>query len=74
MKRLIGILSFLFCFSAFADTSVAPARVSLFSTTVDWRGVTGLPLSQYTGYFTGRDRSLLKNGLILYYLDYNMRE
>ena len=71
MRKLLSVLSVLLCCSAFADTTVAPApaRISLFSTTVDWQGVTGLSLSQYTGYFTGRDRSLVKNGLILYYLD-----
>lgn len=72
MKRVIALLSILFCCSAFAEDtpSVPPVRrVSLFSTTVDWRGVTGLPLAQYTGKFTGINSSLLKNGLILYYLD-----
>ena len=77
MRKLIALLSVLFCCSAFADTTTTPPapaplpgpRVSLFSTTVDWHGVTGLPLSQYTGHFRGTDRTLLKNGLILYYLD-----
>lgn len=77
MRKLIALLSVLFCCSAFADTTTTPTppaplpgpRVSLFSTTVDWHGVTGLPLSQYTGHFRGTDRALLKNGLILYYLD-----
>jgi len=72
MKRIIALLSCLICMSAFADTTTpAPItpQISLFSTTVDWAGVTGLSLAQYTGKFTGGDRSLLKNGLILYYLD-----
>ena len=72
MKRVIAFLSCLICASAFADTTTpAPVvpQVSLFSTTVDWAGVTGLSLAQYTGKFTGGDRSLLKSGLILYYLD-----
>jgi len=74
MKKIIALMSVLLCCSAFADTTTTPStpsapRVSLFSTTVDWQGVTGLPLSQYTGYFRGTNRSLLKNGLILYYLD-----
>lgn len=77
MRKLIALLSVLFCCSALADTTTTPTppaplpgpRVSLFSTTVDWHGVTGLPLSQYTGHFRGTDRTLLKNGLILYYLD-----
>ena len=73
MKKVIAILSVLVCGAAFADdTPTQPlpgARVSLFSTTVDWSGVTGLSLSQYTGNFSGAPRKLLKNGLILYYLD-----
>lgn len=75
MKKLIALLSVLFCFSANAETTTTPPaplpgpRVSLFSTTVDWAGVTGLPLSQYVGHFKGQNRSLLKNGLVLYYLD-----
>ena len=72
MKRVIALLSVFCCFSAFADTGILPPpvqRVSLFSTTVDWRGVTVLSLSQYTGKFVGQNRSLLKNGLVLYYLD-----
>lgn len=60
------ILSFV-CFSAVAD-DVAP-RVSIFSTTVDWAAVTGLPLNQYTGEVKGINKSLVKNGLVLYYLD-----
>lgn len=73
MKKLIFALLALLCAPANAETTPPPVpvtpRVSLFSTTVDWHGVTGLPLSQYTVEFTGRDLSLLKNGLILYYLD-----
>jgi len=71
MKRIIALLSVLCCFSAYADEVPVPVapRISLFSTTVDWQGVTGLPLSQYIGSFTGGSLSLLKNGLILYYLD-----
>ena len=61
------------CISAFAETTpptppLTP-RVSLFSTTVDWAAVTGLTLNQYTGKITGKDKSLVKNGLVLYYLD-----
>ena len=73
MKRVIACIACMFCISAFADTATPPApigpRVSIFSTTVDWAGITGLPLAQYTGKFVGTDKSLLKNGLILYYLD-----
>lgn len=75
MKKIIAVLSVLFCCAAFADDTPTPPvpapqpRVSLFSTTVDWHGVTGLSLAQYTGRFSGGMPSLLKNGLILYYLD-----
>ena len=71
MKKLVIALFILLFTPAFADdaTSLPGPRVSLFSTTVDWAGVTGLSLSQYTGHFTGQNKSLLKNGLILYYLD-----
>lgn len=61
------------CISAFAETTPPTPpftpRVSLFSTTVDWAAVTGLTLNQYTGKITGKDKSLVKNGLVLYYLD-----
>lgn len=75
MRKLFATLSVLFCCSAFAADNQSPSTplpgptVSLFSTTVDWAGVTGLRLSQYTGNFHGAPRSLLKDGLILYYLD-----
>lgn len=72
MKILYGLIAGFLCASAFADTTppVPPApRVSLFSTTVDWAAVTGLTLNQYTGKITGTDRSFVKNGLVLYYLD-----
>ena len=70
MKKIIAILSVLLCTSAFAgDDAPQSSRISLFSTTVDWEAVTGLSLAQYRGHFTGRNKSLLKNGLILYYLD-----
>lgn len=72
MKKLAALLLCLICIPAFADdiNTIPPApRVSLFSTTVDWAGVTGLPLSQYTGKFSGGTPALLKNGLVLYYLD-----
>jgi hypothetical protein len=41
----------------------------VFSTTVDWAAVTGLPLRQYTGKITGTDKKLVKDGVVLYYLD-----
>ena len=71
-------LSFLFV-NAFADTVPVPPplgpdpaivqRVSVFSTTVDWAAVTGLTLNQYTGTVEGVDKKLVKDGLVLYYLD-----
>ncbi|MBR5354892.1 MAG: hypothetical protein IK122_02090 [Alphaproteobacteria bacterium] len=71
-------LSFL-CVNAFADTAPVPPplgpgpaivqRVSVFSTTVDWAAVTGLTLNQYTGIVEGVDKKLVKDGLVLYYLD-----
>lgn len=44
-------------------------RVSIFSTTVDWSAVTGLSLHQYNGEFVGNNKGLVKNGMVLYYLD-----
>ena len=61
------------CLNAIADTAPVPVvpvqRVSVFSTTVDWAAVTGLSLHQYTGEIYGTNKSLVKNGLVLYYLD-----
>ena len=71
MKKILAIFLSMICFSAIADNILAPLgpRVSVFSTTVDWAAVTGLSLRQYTGEITGRNKSLVKNGLVLYYLD-----
>ena len=76
MKFIIPFLFSLICATAFATDSPqtpptpAPApRVSIFSTTVDWEGVTGLSLHQYTGKIGGIDRNFVKQGLVLYYLD-----
>lgn len=70
MKRLYAAFLSLICVSAFADTQPLPGpRVSIFSTTVDWAAVTGLPLRQYTGKISGINKSLVKNGVVLYYLD-----
>lgn len=65
---------FIFCACAlFAVSAIAAdeimRRVSIFSTTVDWSAVTGLPLHQYSGDFVGKNKDLTKNGLVLYYLD-----
>ena len=70
MKILPAIITAILSLSAFADTPVLPGpRVSLFSTTVDWAAVTGRPWQQYSGQISGGNKSLLKNGLVLYYLD-----
>ncbi len=72
--KIKPILLLLLCSQfAFADSATPPApitpRVSVFSTTVDWAAVTGLPWRQYTGKIIGRDKSFVKQGLVLYYLD-----
>jgi len=70
MRRfLIFIMYILVCVSVNAVSSVPTPRVSVFSTTVDWSAVTGLGLYQYTGVFKGENKDLLKNGVVLYYLD-----
>ena len=79
MKFLSAIFLSFLCINAFADATQTPPplgpgpaivqRVSVFSTTVDWAAVTGLTLNQYTGTIKGRDKSLIKEGLVLYYLD-----
>ena len=75
MKNIFTIFLSLFCVAAFADTQPVPPppapvqRVSVFSTTVDWAAVTGLPWRQYTGKIMGQDKSFVKQGLVLYYLD-----
>ena len=72
MKFLTAVLMCLCVMPAFAADNVPPKpiqRVSVFSTTVDWAAVTGLTLNQYTGKVMGTDKSLVKNGLVLYYLD-----
>ena len=78
MRFLSTLFLSLICCSVFADTQpvLPPApgpapvhRVSVFSTTVDWAAVTGLPLNQYTGKIEGKNKSLVKEGLVLYYLD-----
>ena len=76
MKILKSLFLLFVCTGAFADTQPTPPptptptpRVSLFSTTVDWAAVTGLSLRQYTGKISGTKKSLVKEGLVLYYLD-----
>ena len=62
MKKIISIICCLICVNAFAAGCI-------FSTTVDWEGVTGFSLHQYTGKIGGTDRDFVKQGLVLYYLD-----
>jgi len=78
MKKIIALIMSLFCYVAVADVvppvppippSPVSSRVSIFSTTVDWAAVTGMGLKQYTGKITGNNKSLVKDGLVLYYLD-----
>jgi len=59
----------LICFAANAEDALPQPNISLFSTTVDWEAVTGLRLHQYTGKVGGTSRFLVKEGLVLYYLD-----
>ena len=74
MKKLL-IALLLICTGAYADNTVPPSkpapvsRVSVFSTTVDWEAVTGLTLHQYIGKISDTDKSFVKQGLVLYYLD-----
>jgi len=79
MKNLFSVFLSLVCVNAFATnypptpsptpSPTSSSCVSLFSTTVDWEGVTGLSLHQYTGKIKGIDRDFVKQGLVLYYLD-----
>ncbi len=74
MKKILALFLSVICFSAFADDVPTPPpllqpRVSLFSTSVDWAAVTGLPWQQYRGEITGTSKFLVKEGLVLYYLD-----
>lgn len=68
MKKLILSLCSLFIATvAFAADAPSP-RVSIFSTSTDWQGVTGLSLNEYNGKFIS-DKKLVGRGLVLYYLD-----
>lgn len=76
MKKLLAMFLSVICFSAVAEDDTPPpppqpqaARVSLFSTSVDWQAVTGLPWNQYNGTISGTSKYLVKEGLVLYYLD-----
>ena len=73
MKKFLTLFLTLICFSAVADDNTPPPqqppRVSLFSTSVDWSAVTGLPWQQFRGEISGKSKLLVKEGLVLYYLD-----
>lgn len=60
-------------FAAFSAEEPTPEptpapRLSVFSTSTDWEAVTGMRLGQYRVKFIS-DKSLVKNGLELYFLD-----
>lgn len=67
MKKIISVLLALIVAPAYSATTPAP-RVSIFSTSTDWQGVTGLTLNEYSGKFIS-DKKLVGRGLVLYYLD-----
>jgi len=76
MKRLIAfiMLSCAVTVARGATTSTAAplprAPISIFSTSTDWEGVTGLTLEEYHGKFKYSNNSkLVGRGLVLYYLD-----
>lgn len=72
MKKLICALLCCICLMpAWAEDEEKPTpvqRVSIFSTSTDWQGITGLLLQEYRGKFVP-DKKLIGNGLVLYYLD-----
>lgn len=74
MKKFIVMAGFLALVFApvcgFAADSTPAPRISIFSTSTDWQGVTGLSYSEYFGHFKyGTTNKLVGRGLILYYLD-----
>ena len=70
MKKIIFLFAILCPLFTLAETPapVAP-RVSIFSTTVDWAAVTGKSWKQFSGVIKGQNKSFVKKGLVLYYLD-----
>lgn len=70
------VMCFLFNSSVFAatnepgkgDSPEAQPRISIFSTSTDWEGLTGLYYHEYRGNFV-TSSSLVGKGLVLYYLD-----
>jgi len=71
MKRVgIVLLLLLGATASYAADDVPPApRISIFSTSTDWEGVTGLQLSEYKGKFISDSKLVGNKGLVLYYLD-----
>lgn len=76
LSAVSGILISLSAIAADAPSTPsnpnAPARapISIFSTSTDWQGVTGLTLNEYHGRFkySATDK-FVGRGLVLYYLD-----
>ena len=68
MKKLILSLCSLFVATVAFAADAPSSRVSIFSTSTDWQGVTGLTLNEYNGKFIS-DKKLVGRGLVLYYLD-----
>lgn len=50
------------------DPTPSQPRISIFSTSTDWEGLTGLRYSEYRGKFIPSSK-LVGRGLVLYYLD-----
>ena len=64
-RKTILFLFLLIPLSVTADTSI---RTSIFSTSTDWEGITGLYLSEFNVKFSG-GKNLVDKGLELYFLD-----
>ncbi len=76
MNRLIAFVVMLTCVATGARGATATpaplprAPISIFSTSTDWQGVTGLMLHEYNGQFKySNNNKLIGRGLVLYYLD-----
>lgn len=74
MKQIIfSLIAMILAAPAFAATTPpkpTPTRVSIFSTSTDWEGVTNLRLHEYRGRFKySNGNKIVGNGLILFYLD-----
>jgi hypothetical protein len=68
MKKIILFLICAFFVSGAYSADATQPCVSIFSTSTDWQGVTGLTLNEYNGKFIS-DKKLVGRGLVLYYLD-----